>query len=123
MKKQILVIDDDAAIRFTLEHLLSGVDVQVTCAADGDEGIRLFRSLQPDLVITDLIMPEREGIETIIEMKHERPQAKIIAISGGGRIGNKDLLQMARWLGADHIIAKPFEFDELTEMVRHSLAA
>lgn len=123
MRKQILVIDDDPAVCFTLEQVLGGLDVQVVCAADGKEGIRLFRSLQPDLVITDIIMPEREGIETIIGMKQERPQAKIIAMSGGGRIGNIDLLQMARRLGADHTIAKPFGLDELTTMVRRSLAA
>jgi CheY-like chemotaxis protein len=122
MKKLILVIDDDPAVRFTLEQVLGGIASQVISAANGDGGIRLFRSVHPDLVITDIIMPEREGIETIIGMKQERPEAKIIAMSGGGRMGSPNLLQMARRLGADNIIAKPFGLDELTAMVHHSLA-
>jgi DNA-binding response OmpR family regulator len=122
MTKQILVIDDDALVRTTVEQVLASAGYRVMCAADGEEGIRLFRSLLPDLVITDLIMPIREGIETIREIKHEQPEAKIIAMSGGGRMGSADILAMARQLGADYAIAKPFRFDELTAMVRQSLA-
>jgi len=66
-------------------------------------------------------MPVREGVETIREIKHEHPHAKIIAISGGGRIGNSDLLKMAHRIGADRILAKPFDLDELTGLVRDSL--
>jgi DNA-binding response OmpR family regulator len=122
MTKQILVIDDDALARITVEQVLASACYRVTCAADGEEGIRLFRSLHPDLVIADLIMPIREGIETILEMKREQPQVTIIAMSGGGRLGTPDILKMARQLGADYTIAKPFRSDELTAIVRQSLA-
>jgi len=64
-------------------------------------------------VITDIIMPEQEGIDTIIQIRRERPGIKIVAISGGGRIRNIDFLEMAQSLGADEVIAKPFEADEL----------
>jgi CheY-like chemotaxis protein len=123
MTKQILVIDDDAAVRVTVQSVLSRFGYKVISAADGEEGIRLFRSIRPDLVITDIIMPVREGIETILAIRHEQPEAKIIAMSGGGRIGNADLLSMARQLGADQVIAKPFDIDGLTAIVAQTLAA
>lgn len=121
--KKILVIDDDAAVRLTLEHLLAGAGYEVVSASDGEEGIRLFRTVQPDLVITDIIMPKLAGIETIREIKREQPRAKIIAMSGGGRIRNTDFLKWAQELGAHSVIAKPFAIDELTAAVHRSLAA
>jgi CheY-like chemotaxis protein len=110
---KILVIDDDHLVRYTLSKILSRKGYEVVTAADGKRGITLFRNEHPDLVITDIIMPEQEGIDTIIQIRHERPNAKIIAISGGGRIRNIDFLEMARSLGADDVIAKPFEADDL----------
>ena len=73
----------------------------------------VLRDEHPDVVITDIIMPEQEGIDTIIQIRRERPGIKIIAISGGGRIRNIDFLEMAQSLGADEVLAKPFEADEL----------
>jgi DNA-binding response OmpR family regulator len=122
MIKQILVIDDDAAVRLTVQTILTRSGYEVTCARDGEEGVDTFRALRPDLVITDVIMPNREGIETILAIRHEQPNAKIVAMSGGGRIGSADLLMMARDLGADHIISKPFDIDVLTAIVRQSLS-
>jgi two-component system, chemotaxis family, chemotaxis protein CheY len=120
--KQILVIDDDPAVRLTIVAILAGLPYQVICAADGEEGIRLFRSLRPDLVITDILMPKQEGIETILAIRQEQSDAKVIAMSGGGRIGRTDLLIMARELGADHILAKPFDIDGLTAVVQQILS-
>jgi CheY-like chemotaxis protein len=120
MTKQILVIDDDAAVRMTVHTILTDLGYSVICAVDGEEGMQLFRSLRPDLVITDIIMPKREGIETIIAIRRERPEAKIIAMSGGGRINCADLLSMARDLGANHAITKPFDIDGLTAVVNQS---
>jgi YesN/AraC family two-component response regulator len=73
----------------------------------------VLRTEHPDVVITDNIMPEQEGIDTIIQIQRERPGVKIIAISGGGRIRNIDFLEMAQSLGADDVLAKPFEVDDL----------
>ena len=81
-----------------------------------------FRSEQPDLVITDIIMPEQEGIQTIAEMRKARCDAKIIAISGDGRIGSTDFLRMAQALGAMAVIPKPFDPDELLALIRDCLA-
>jgi DNA-binding response OmpR family regulator len=121
--KKILVIDDDSAVRFTLKRILVREGFEVVDAPDGRKGIELFQLDPPDLVITDIIMPEQEGIETIVVLKNTCPYAPIIAISGGGRIGNEDLLRMAARLGADAILHKPFGEAELLDIVKAKLAA
>ena len=90
----------------------------MTCAADGAAGVTAFRQENPDAVVTDIIMPEQEGIETIVTIRRERPETKIIAISGGGRLSNVELLRMARLLGADDVLPKPFCAQELRNRVR-----
>jgi two-component system, chemotaxis family, chemotaxis protein CheY len=114
---KILVIDDDPLVRRSLEILLRLGGYEVTTASNGLLGLALFRDTLPDLVITDIIMPEQEGLGTIMAMRKEFPAAKIIAISGGGRMGNLDLLAAARLLGADDAIAKPFDSEVLLERV------
>ena len=121
--KKILVIDDDTAVRYTLKKILLNAGFEVLEAPDGKKGMQLFQLDRPDLVITDIIMPEQEGIETIIALKNTSPDAPIIAISGGGRIGNEDLLRMATRLGADAILHKPFGEAELVNVVKAKLAA
>jgi CheY-like chemotaxis protein len=119
---KILVIDDDAIVRQTLTTVLEDGGYEVFMADDGLRGMTAFRSGRPDLVITDIIMPEQEGLQTITEIRRERPDAKIIAISGGGRIANTDFLKMAKALGAMAAIPKPFDPDELVSVVRACLA-
>jgi len=120
---KILVIDDDAIVRETVAQVLEVSGHKVLSAEDGRRGVAAFHSELPDLVITDIIMPEQEGIQTITEIRRIAPGAKIIAISGGGRIGNVDFLKMARHLGASDVIAKPFDPDELASRVDRCLAA
>ena len=120
---KILVIDDDTMVRNTLSAILRHHGYEVELAVNGKQGLAAFRTGAPDLVITDIIMPEKEGIETIIEMRRDRPDAKIIAISGGGRVGNADFLRMAKTLGATAVIAKPFSPQELIGCVKTCLAA
>jgi DNA-binding response OmpR family regulator len=110
---KILVIDDDHLVRYALSKILSSYGYEVVTASDGKRGMIVLRDEHPDAVITDIIMPEQEGIDTIIQIRRERPGIKIIAISGGGRIRNIDFLEMAQSLGADEVIAKPFEAHEL----------
>jgi DNA-binding response OmpR family regulator len=110
---KVLVIDDDHLVRYTLSKILQRSGYDVVTASDGMRGMLLLREERPDVVITDIIMPEQEGIDTIIQIRRERPGIKIIAISGGGRIRNIDFLTMAHSLGADDVIRKPFEADEL----------
>src|SRR5215469_16659727 len=120
---KILVIDDDPLVRSTVARVLRHRGYEALLAEDGQKGLKLFQSEAPDLVITDIIMPEREGIETIREMRAARPEVKIIAISGGGRLRNLDLLAMAGKLGADEIVAKPFDAAELVAPVLRCLGA
>jgi DNA-binding response OmpR family regulator len=117
MTRKILLIDDDVAVLRTLEIVLGDRGYDVITAKDGVEGMRLFQQNHPDLVITDLIMPEKEGIETIIEMRRGWPDTKIIAISGGGRTHNECFLKMAAGLGAAAVLPKPFMPDELAAKI------
>jgi CheY-like chemotaxis protein len=119
---RILVIDDNAAARVAIEAILTSYGYQVTCAGDGKEGVRVFLGLRPDLVITDVIMPVQEGFETILALRREQPDLKIIAMSGGGLVAGTDFLGMAQGFGADHVIAKPFDADELIAIVQVALA-
>lgn len=117
----ILIIDDDAALRATVRKILERAGHEVRDAGDGDRGLRIFREEGADLVITDIIMPEKEGIETIQELREADPDLPILAISGGGRADPSEPLTDARLLGADETLAKPFDVDELRKTVEHLL--
>ena len=114
---RILVIDDDGAIRFSLKLALEDADHQVEDAADGVEGMTRFRTNPADLVITDIFMPEKEGLETIDEIKRSYPQTKIIAMSGGGSMDPEDYLKIAKRVGADRSLFKPFDIQLLVATV------
>lgn len=113
----VLIIDDDAAIRSMMSQILSSAGYQVSPAADGKAGINLYRENPTDLIITDLVMPEKDGIELIMELRREFPQAKIMAMSGGSQYGNMDYLKTAKILGAIRVLDKPFEIDTLLQIV------
>jgi DNA-binding response OmpR family regulator len=115
---KILVIDDEYLVRYTLARILRRNGYEVVTAADGERGMAVFRNVAPDVVITDIFMPEQEGFATIRQLRSERPDAKIIAISGPGQIGNSDVLAIARRLGANDVIRKPVDADELLSRVR-----
>jgi DNA-binding response OmpR family regulator len=119
---RILVIDDDHAIRLTLQVILVRDGHEVICASDGEEGIRAVASGAPQLIITDIIMPNKEGLEMIIQIRAHDTKTPILAMSGGGRIGNADFLKMALKVGANEILRKPFERQELNAAVRRLLA-
>ena len=118
---KILVIDDDAQVLAMLRKMLEHEGYAVTTAPDGKEGIKCYREDSIDLIITDLIMPEKEGIETIMELRHDFPDVKIIAISGGGRVNPVPYLDVSKKLGAQYTFAKPVERKELLEAVRDLL--
>ena len=113
----ILVVDDDPQIGKLLEKVLGRAGHKVSIAANGKEGMRIFRGGKFDLLITDLIMPEKEGLETIMELRQEFPDTKIIAMSGGGRVGAKSYLKMAHTLGAKKTLTKPFGREDLLSAV------
>jgi CheY-like chemotaxis protein len=121
---KVLVIDDDHLVRYTLSKILQRNGYDVTTASDGKRAMAVFRDERPDVVITDIIMPEQEGIETILKIRSERPEVKIIAISGGARNRNLGYLGMAEAFGADDVISKPFEAEELlSRLARFDLGA
>jgi len=114
---RILIIEDDPEVRQLLQSLLVRAGHAVIEAADGREGIHLYRTNKPDLVVTDLIMPGQEGLETIVELHREFPDQKIIAISGGSRDGKDNYLKAAQLCGADRIFRKPFDNSEFLAAV------
>ncbi|MDT9546446.1 MAG: response regulator [Chlorobium sp.] len=110
----ILVIDDDPAVRKFICTTLKREGHQVIEAGDGITGIQMLNENKGiTLMITDLIMPEKEGIETIMEVRKTHPDIKIIAISGGGKVGPENFLVLADALGADATLKKPFSGQEL----------
>lgn len=117
----ILVIDDDDQIRKTLRAVLEREGHEVVEAPDGKVGMRIFQDKGADLVITDIIMPEKDGIETILELRKDYPDAKIIAMSGGGEIEPRVYLRFASQLGALRTLVKPFEREELLTAVQELL--
>jgi DNA-binding response OmpR family regulator len=115
---RILIIDDEVTIRDLLIKILEREGYETMNAPDGKEGIRLYRENPADLIITDLIMPEKEGIETIMELRRDFQNVKIIAMSGGGKIDADTYLQIAKTIGAIETIAKPFDRKELLNRVQ-----
>lgn len=119
--KKILIIDDEPHILLMLKKMLEKYDYEIDLAANGVEGLELFRKSKPELVITDIIMPEKEGLETIREMRRIRPDLQIIAMSGGGKVSADSYLEIARIFGAKKVIAKPFTKQEMVSAVQELL--
>ena len=118
---KILLVDDDPLV---VESLLSAMESKghtVVTASNGIKALKKFDQSAFDLVVTDIIMPEMDGIETILKMRCKRSNAKIVAISGGGRIGNVDYLEAAKKLGAIAVIEKPFRFEEFFKVLNDCL--
>lgn len=120
---RILLIDDNYMLRESMARLLAGAGYEVNTAENGRLALQLFQSLCFDLLITDIVMPEMDGLELIQEMKQHYPQAKIIAISGGGRCAPQDYLEIAGALGVSATIAKPFVNKDFLAMVEGVLSS
>jgi DNA-binding response OmpR family regulator len=118
---RILIVDDDPHVRQMLERVLRKADHDVETAENGKVALQVHGERPADLIVTDIIMPEKEGLETITELRKSFPAVKIIAISGGGRIGPAQYLKMAEILGADRTFSKPFNPSELIAAVEDLL--
>jgi DNA-binding response OmpR family regulator len=114
----VLIIEDDEFVMNMLKQTFERAGYDVGTAADGRAGLNLFRSRSFDVVITDLIMPDMEGIETISTLRRDNPNVKIIAISGGGRNSPEDYLYLAKKLGAARTFPKPVDRNELLAAVK-----
>jgi DNA-binding response OmpR family regulator len=117
----VLIIDDEASMRKMLRTILESVEYKVIEAPNGLMGVRAFRDEHPDLVITDILMPDKEGLETIREIKEMAPRARVIAISGGGRTARNDFLKIAEKFGAMETLKKPFRRNELLASISRVL--
>lgn len=118
----ILIIDDEDMVRMVLRQSLEKVGHTVTEAGNGARGMAALREGGIDLVITDIVMPVKEGVETIAEIRADHPDLPIIAVSGGGRIGPENYLDAATRLGANYAFAKPFDRKELLLTVAQCLS-
>jgi len=116
---KILIADDDEQLRDMLKQVLEREDYEVFGADNGNDAIRLLKQFSFDLIITDIIMPQKDGTGLIMEIRKDFPDLQIIAISGGARhIDPQNPLQIAKMLGANQIFAKPFKIAEFLEAVR-----
>lgn len=120
---RILVVDDEALFRQTLRSMLEAAGHVVAEAADGEECLRRYRAARPDVIMMDIVMPVKEGIETITELRKSDPDLSIIAVTGGGSIGTKLLSDIALGVGATAALAKPVRREELLAAVDACLAA
>lgn len=118
---KILIVEDDDEVRDVLKTLLREEGHEVFEASDGNEAMEQFHLTPADLVILDIVLPDKEGLETIIDLRRTHPTVKIMAMSGGGRTSPQDYLDMAKRLGAVEVIAKPFSIDDFLRSVNLTL--
>jgi CheY-like chemotaxis protein len=119
---RILLIEDNDALRRMAHRMLVTAGYDVQDAADGEAGLACYRQQRSDLVITDILMPEKEGLETIRALRRSDPQVRIIAMSGAGQGAAEGYLELALKFGARRILRKPFTQDELLTAVTEVLA-
>jgi len=120
--KRILVIDDELKVLDVLRKILQIEGYDVVTATNGVEGIALFHQVSCDLVITDMVMPVKDGLQTILDLRKENPDLPIIAVSGGGTISKERYLAVAGYLDKVITIAKPFSVESITEAVAELLS-
>lgn len=116
---RILLIDDNELFRVTVVRMLTGAGYEVVQASNGQEALDIYRREgRFDLLLVDLIMPEKDGLEVIQELRREEPRPPMIAVSGGGRIEATRYLELARRFGAVRVLSKPFSRDDLLSAVQ-----
>jgi DNA-binding response OmpR family regulator len=120
---RVLVIEDDEHFRNLTLRWFESYGIEAEGAANGARGLELQRRRPADVIITDIFMPEMEGIETIHDLRKEFPEAKIVAMSGRDPMAKFDVFQVARELGAAKTFRKPFRFEELVAAVRDLVGA
>ena len=114
---RILVVDDDVQVLALMQAILEREGYQVDAVSDGNQAVQVFDPARHVLVITDIVMPEKEGIETILELRARKPDLAVIAISGGGRIGPHDYLAWVRRCGVRYTFTKPVRREDLLKAV------
>lgn len=118
MSKRVLIIEDEPELLTLMAESFRRADIEVCTARNGEVGLEMFLTVQPDLVITDIVMPAKEGVSLIMDIKKTGSDAPVIAISGGGTRSCKDYLRWAKELGAALVLQKPFRMSILLMMAR-----
>lgn len=118
----ILIVDDDATVRLIARELLRATDHAIVEAEDGDLAMKVIKAVPIDLVVLDLLMPNRDGLEVIQEICVSYPHIRILAISSGGRVGSLSYLETARVFGADEVMAKPLRLSTFADVIAGLLA-
>jgi CheY-like chemotaxis protein len=121
LKKRILIIDDEIEVRSTLSRILTQAGFEVTLAANGEEATRVCRQQAIDMIVVDMVMPEKDGLETLMEIRRGSPQTRIIAMSGAPRRKVMDPLSVASKVGAVATLTKPFTPKEFLSSVLQNL--
>ena len=120
-RKRILIVEDDSRVREVLQQALAMAGYDVVATADGEEALAAYTAATTDLIITDLLMPRMDGVETIRGLRRQRPDLRVIAVTGAR--GRFNRLTAARYVGADHTLLKPFRLNDLLTAVRDTLAS
>jgi CheY-like chemotaxis protein len=120
-RQSILIVEDQEILRRALQETLVEAGYRVLTAEDGRDANRMFAYEQMDLVLTDLLMPDRDGIEVITDLRRSRPDLPVVAMSGGGCMSAHYYLKLARSLGAKAVLQKPFSHEELLRAVALAL--
>lgn len=118
----ILIVDDDPTVRLIAGELLRSEDHAIVEAEDGDEALKIVASMAVDLVVLDMLMPNKDGLETIVELRRRNPGIRILAISSGGRMEPGHLLRTAMLFGADECLQKPLRLEAFSQAVERLLA-
>jgi len=120
--KTILIVDDEPSVRFMIKEMIEPVGYEVIEAGDGAEAYNICNNNALDLIVSDIVMPEKNGIDLIIQLKKEFPSIPVIAISGGGGVaGHYDYLEIAKLVGANNILKKPFSAKEICAHIENAL--
>ena len=119
----ILLVEDEEQLRSLLKIVLESAGHTVQEAGDGKEALESYVRNPADLMVTDIVMPNKEGIETILEFRRNHPGLRIIAMSGGGRNSAQDYLKLAKSFGADYVLTKPFSNQAILDVVKTVLAS
>lgn len=114
---RILIVEDDDLVRAMISRSLAKTEHEIREACNGKEALKIAADFIPDLVLTDILMPETDGFELVPGLRSKYPTLKIIACSGGGRLSAKDVLRTAKLLGADQVLPKPFSISDLQNAI------